>query len=135
MIAALKRPFGIDQYVGDILDVPDLVYAAAYFEQRIVARRAGIGGIEQQAVREAGPPTSGQLPVLALDVMDDRLAGPAEQRGHHEAHALARAGRSERHDMLRAIVTQIVVADEAEGDAILPEQAGSGHILACRPAR
>ena len=52
MAAAFKRAFGIDQDVGDVLDVADLVRAFAHFEQRVVAGTARIGRIEQQAVRE-----------------------------------------------------------------------------------
>src|SRR3546814_15205314 len=50
VIAVLESPFRIDQDVGDILAIADLIFAAADFEKRIVARRAGIGWIEQQAM-------------------------------------------------------------------------------------
>ena len=53
---------------------------------------SGAGGIEQQAVREPGAPAGGELPVLALDVVDDGRAGPGQERGQHQAHALARSG-------------------------------------------
>ena len=39
--------------VRDILDVSHVVRAAANLQQRIVAGRCGVGGIEEQAVREA----------------------------------------------------------------------------------
>src|SRR3546814_10006765 len=81
--------------------------AAADFKERIVARRADVGRIEQEAVREALPPPSRQLPVLALDVMDDSRAGPAEQRRHDQAHALTRAGGGECHDVLGPVVTKV----------------------------
>ena len=73
--------------------------AAAHLEQRVVARRARVGRIEQQAVREARAPAGGQLPVLALDVVDDRRAWPGQQRRHDQADALAASGsaRSQAH--------------------------------------
>ena len=36
MVPALECTFGIDQDVGDVLDVPHLFVAAADFEQRVV---------------------------------------------------------------------------------------------------
>jgi len=50
MVAALERPFGIDQDVGDVLDIADLLQASPHLEQGIVARRARVRWIEQQAV-------------------------------------------------------------------------------------
>ena len=54
VVAPLARAFGIDQDVGDVLHVAHLVRAAAHFEQRVEAGGAGIGRIEQQAVRRSG---------------------------------------------------------------------------------
>ena len=48
VIAALQAPFGIDEDVGDVLDVADLPFSAANLEQRVVGGRFGIGRIEQQ---------------------------------------------------------------------------------------
>src|SRR3546814_14102242 len=110
MVAAFERALGIDQDVGDVLDVAHLVGSAANFEQRIVAGRAGIGGIEEQAMREALTPAGGQLPVLALDVVDDRRARPAEQCRPDQTGALAAPGRSERHVVLGHVVTDITRA-------------------------
>ena len=76
MVAPLKRAFGIDKDIGDVLDVPDFISAATDLKQRIVARRARIGRIEKQAMREARTPARSQLPVLTLDVMDDGRARP-----------------------------------------------------------
>ncbi len=69
--APFQRPFRINQDVGDVLDIADLVRPFAHFEQRVVAGRAWIGGVEQQAVREPRPPSRRQFPILALDVVDD----------------------------------------------------------------
>src|SRR3546814_3118340 len=72
MVALLKAAFGVDQDVGDILDVPYLPFAAPYFEQRVVGGRRRIGRIEQQHLAEPRAKTGGQTPVLALDVVNDR---------------------------------------------------------------
>ena len=88
----LQRTFGINQDVGDVLHAAHFMRAAPYFQQWVVGRRVGIGRVEQQAVREARTPTSGDLPVLTLDVLDDDRRGPRQQRRHHQAHALTGAG-------------------------------------------
>src|SRR4051812_38331569 len=98
MVAPLERAFRVDENVGDVLDVADFLRAATNLEQRIVARRAHIRRIKQQRVREALAPAGGQLPILALDIVDDGRAGPAEQSRYDEAHTLARPGRRKGHD-------------------------------------
>jgi hypothetical protein len=125
MVAAFERALGIDQDVGDVLDVAHLVGAAPDLEQGIVMGRGQIGRVEQQAVREARAPSGGQRPVLALDVMDDRRAGPGEQRRHDQTHALARPGRRKGHDMFGPIMAQIVLAPRP---SMMPvaEEAGRG---------
>lgn len=65
MVSALELAFGIDEDVGNILDVPHLARAAADPEQRVVGGSGGIGRIEEQHAPEPGPPSSRQLPVLA----------------------------------------------------------------------
>jgi hypothetical protein len=134
VIATLERALRINQYVGDVLDVAYLVGPAANLKQRIVARRAGIGRIEEQAVREALAPAGGQLPVLALDVVDDGGPRPAEQRRYDEAHALAAPGRGERHDVLGAVMAEISGAGAAEKDARFVEQARATNVGDRRPA-
>src|SRR3546814_7179556 len=66
VIAPFERALGVDQDVGDVLDITDLVHAPPDFKERIVARRADVGRIEQEAVREALPPAGRQVPVLAF---------------------------------------------------------------------
>jgi hypothetical protein len=104
MVAAFERAFGIDQNVGDILDVAHLVGAPANFEQRIISCRARIGRIEEQAVRKALPPAGRQLPVLALDVVDDGRARLAEQGWYDQADTLAAPRRREGHNVLGAVM-------------------------------
>ena len=135
MAAPFQRPFGIDQDVGDVLDVADLVRSLAHLEQRVVAGRARIGRIEQQAVREFRPPAGGQLPVLALDVVNDGRPGPRQQRRDDKPDALARAGRREGHDMLGSVMAQILAAEPAEEDAGRPEEPGALDLALVRPAR
>src|ERR1700719_3987284 len=94
VIAPFKRPFGIDQDVGDVLDIAHFGVAAADFEQRIVGRGMRIGGIEQQPPAEPRTETGGELPVLALDVMDNGGTRPGQERRNDKTYALAGAGRS-----------------------------------------
>ncbi len=68
-----------------------------------------VGRIEQDHAAEAGPPACGQRPVFALDVVDDGRTWPGQERGHHQAHALAAAGGCKAQDMLRAVVTEIAL--------------------------
>ena len=124
VVPPLQRALGIDQDVGDVLDVADFPFAAADLEQRIVGGARRVGRIEQQHAAEPRPPAGGQRPVLALDVVDDRRAGPGQQRRDDETDALAGTGRREAQHMLRTVVAQIVVAPSAEQHAIVAEQAG-----------
>ena len=48
MIPALESTFGIDQHIGDVLDVAYFPFAAPHLEQRIVGCGRRIGRIEQQ---------------------------------------------------------------------------------------
>ena len=64
-------------------------------------------------------PAGGQLPVLALDVVDDRRARPGQQGRHDQADALAGAGRREAQHMLGPVMAKIVGAELAEDDAIV----------------
>jgi hypothetical protein len=79
----------------------------------------------------AGAKAAGELPVLALDVVDDGRAGPGQKGGQHQAHALARSGRGKAQAMLGAVVAQIGLAELAQDHAGLAEQA-SGLGLARR---
>src|SRR3546814_8441721 len=92
----------ISDWSSDVCSSDLLVGSLSYLEQRVVAGRARVGRVEQQAVREALSPAGRELPVLALDVVDDGGTGPGQQRRDHEANALARARRREGHDVLRS---------------------------------
>ena len=94
----------------------------------------GIGGIEQQAGGEAAAPAGGELPVLALDVVDDGGAGPGQQRRHHQADALAGARRRHGEDVLGAVVAQIGVIEQSEHDAARRQQAGVAHVARSPPS-
>ena len=107
VVAPLQCPFRIHQDVGDVLHVAHLVHAAPHFQQGVVGRRAYVGRVEQQAVREARTPARGEMPVLSLDIVDNGGTGPGQQRGHHQAHALARARGGEGHHMFRSFMTQV----------------------------
>ena len=107
----------------------------ADFKQRIIVRRSRICRVEQQAMRETLPPAGGQLPVLALDVMNDGRAGPAEKGRDDQPDTFARTGRGEHHDVLRPVMTQILRAEAAEEDAARGEQPGAAHIARRGPSR
>ena len=135
VVSPLQRALGIDQNVGDVLDVADLPLAAADLQQGIVGGARRVGRIEQQHAAEPGAPAGGQRPVLALDVVDDRGAGPGQQRRDDEADAFAGAGRREAQDMLGAVMAKIVVAPSAEQHAVVAEQAGFANFARLGPAR
>ena len=134
MIALLERAFGIDQHVGDVLDVAHLPLAASHFEKRIVGGALRVGRIEQQHAPEPRAPTCGQRPVLTLDVMDDRRAGPGQESRNDQAHALAAARRRETQDMLGTVMAQVVSTPAAEEDAIVAKKAGTRESLGSRPS-
>ena len=71
MVATFQGAFGIDQDVGYVLDVADLVGAAPDLEQRIVSGRAGVGRIEKKGMGKALAPARRQLPIFAVDIVDD----------------------------------------------------------------
>src|SRR3546814_1540619 len=79
MVALLQRAFGIDQNVRDVLHVAHFMRAASNLQQWVVGGRLRIGRVEQQAMREARAPPCGDLPVLALDVVDDGGRGPRSE--------------------------------------------------------
>src|SRR3546814_18584077 len=81
MVAPFERALGVYQYVGNILDVADLMLAAPNLQQRLIFGRSWIGGIEQQRMTEARSPSGRQLPVLALYVVADRSEERREGKG------------------------------------------------------
>ncbi len=93
MIAAIERPFRIDQDVGDVLDVAHFLVAASHLQQRIVSRGRCVGRIEFEDAAEPEPETSRQRPVLSLDVVNDAASGPGQQRRDHQADAFTRSCR------------------------------------------
>ena len=89
VVPLFEAAFGIDQDIGDVLDVADLPLAAPNLQQRIVGGRLRVGRIEQQHATMLGAEAGSELPVLALDVMDDRRTRPGQKRRDDEADALA----------------------------------------------
>src|ERR1700689_806603 len=107
MVTSFKHPFRIDQNVGDVLSVTNFARTLADFEYRVVGCRARIRWIEQQTVREPRAPARRELPILALDVVDDDGVPAGQERWDHDP-AFAAAGRTEYDDVLRAIMAQIL---------------------------
>ena len=135
VIAPLERALRVHQDVGDVLHIAHLLRPATYLEEGVVRRGARIHRIEEQAVRESGSPPCRELPVLALDVVDHGGIRPGEERRHNEADALARAGRGKGHDVLGAIVAEVVAADTPEEDAGWPSEPRSTDIPVRHPVR
>ena len=59
-----------------------------------------------------------QVPVLALDVVDNAAARPGQKCRHHQADALARTGRREAEHMLGSIMAEVIALEPSEHDAI-----------------
>src|SRR5450759_251358 len=104
MVAPLQGALGINEDVGNVLHVAYFMLTAPYFEQRVVSGRTRVCWIEQQTMRETRAPYRSELPVLALDVVDDGRARPGKEGRHDEPHALPRPRRGKGHDMLWPIV-------------------------------
>src|SRR6516165_5151797 len=69
VIAALQRPFGINENVRYVLRVAYLGIALSDLEERIISGALGIGRIEQKHRPELGTPTRRELEILAFDVV------------------------------------------------------------------
>src|SRR3546814_2321875 len=48
MVPPFERTFGIDQNIGDILDIAHLMRAAAYLQQRVVSSGSNVGRIRSE---------------------------------------------------------------------------------------
>jgi len=118
MVPPLQRAFGIDQDVSHVLDVADLGISLPDLEQRVVGSAQGIGRIKQEDAAEARATARSQLPVFALDVVNDCRARPREQGRDDKADALARSRRGKAEHMLGPCVAQIFAFKPAEHDAI-----------------
>src|SRR3546814_8843812 len=68
-------------------------------------------------------------------MVKDSRAGPAEQCRNDEAGTLARTGRREGHDVLRAVMAQIVVSEPAEKDPGITMKAGALDLAGRCPSR
>ncbi len=114
VIAFFQRALGIDQNVGDVLDIAHFPFATADFQQRIVGGRIRIRRIEQQRATMLGTEAGCELPVLTLDVVDDGRSRPGQQRRDDEANAFARSGRCETQHMLGSVMAEVSVVKPAE---------------------
>ncbi len=139
MVPFVERALGIDEDIGNVLDVADLPFAAAHFKQGIIGRGFWVGWIEEQDASERRPESRGELPVLTLDIMDDGASWPGQQRRDDEADTLAAARRGKAQHMFWPVVSEIGPFVTAEYDAIRIEQACRLHSnratrLECRVA-
>lgn len=126
---------GINENVRDVLNITDFPFSLPHFQKRIVSCRMHIGWIEQKGSAMTGPEACGQIPVLALDVMDNTASRPGQQRRHNEAHAFAGSGWRKAQHMLRAVMTKIILAVPPQNDAIGAEQSGGMDFLILGPLR
>jgi hypothetical protein len=110
MVPTFQRTLRIDQDVGDVLDVANLPFASADLEQGIVGGARRVGRIEEQNAAEPAAPAGSEGPVLAFDVVDDRGAGPRQQRRNDETDTFPGSSWREAQDMLGAIMTQVEFA-------------------------
>src|SRR5690349_3651837 len=83
---------------------------------------------------KAAAPAGGQCPIFALDVVNDRGLGPAQERRKHQADTLAGSGWCDEEDMLGPVVAQVAVLKQAEDDASPGEETRSLYIGGIRPA-
>jgi hypothetical protein len=74
------------------------------------------------------------LPVLALDVVDDGRRGPGQQRRNHQADAFTAARRCEGQDVFRAFVAQVLAVVLAEEHAGRLREARLANVLRVGPA-
>ncbi len=86
-------------------------------------------------MRETRAPRRGQLPILALDVVNHSRAGPAEQGRNDEPHPLPAPRWRERHDMLGSGVTQIAARQAPEKHPGIAAKARGVDFALLRPAR
>ena len=134
VIAAFERPFGIDQHVGNVLDIADFGHAAPDFQQGVVCRRVGIRGVEQQNLAELRAETGCQVPVFALDVVDDGRGRPGQQGRDDKPDALAAAGRREAEDVLRTVVAKIALFMLAQHGTMIAQQSRASNLGLISPS-
>jgi hypothetical protein len=133
LVAPGPHPFRVDQDVGDVVHIAHLMEAFAHLQERVEAGGERAGGIDEEAVRELRAPAGGELPVLALDVVDDGRARPGEEGGHDQPDALAGAGGGHGQHVLGAVVAQVAAVADAEHDALAGEEPGVAHVGQTRP--
>jgi hypothetical protein len=75
MIPFLQAPLGIDEDVGDVLDIAHLPFAAPHFQQRVVGGGFRVGRIEQQ---DATAARRGQSPKSRLIKESDRACSATD---------------------------------------------------------
>ena len=134
VVAFFQRTLGVDQHIGDVLDVADLPLASANLEQRIVGTALDVGRVEEDHTAEMRAPAGGEHPVLALDVMHDRRARPRQQGRNDETHALAAPGRGEAQHMLGPMMAQIGGMPSTQQHAIGVKEPGFADLPFVCPA-
>ncbi len=83
----------------------------------------------------SGAEAGGQLPILALDVVNDTTSRPRQERRYDKADALARTRRGETKHMLGAVMPKIGAADAAQNDSVGTKHLGLSDLALAGPAR
>ena len=110
-------PQGVDEDADDILDVGDLHDAFADLEQRVPAHRVGIGRREIEDVAEALPMVGGDVPELALAVIDEGAVRPGNQGRDHMAGPLPAPRGPDDYGVLDAAISQVAAGEPAQNPA------------------
>src|SRR3546814_12197384 len=76
VVATLQSSFGVNQNIGDILNVENLVRAAPNLQPRILPGRTDDGRMEKPRVWEARAPAGGEHTGTALAAQDVRRTDP-----------------------------------------------------------
>ena len=91
--------------------------------------------IKQKNSAVPGTEAGGELPVLALDVVNDGRTRPGQQRGNDKADTFAGPGGCETQHVLWSIMTKVVAVELTQHYAIGTEKSGRFHLLDAGPAR
>src|SRR6516165_6866617 len=82
-----------------------------------------------------GAEARSQIPVLALDIVNDTAARPGQKGRNDEANALARPRRRKTEHMLRSIVAQVMAPESSEHDAVGPNKLRGPDLRRGSPTR
>ena len=128
---------GVDQDANHVLDVGDLHHPLADLEQGIPPHCVGVGRREVEDMAERLPMIGGDVPELALTVVDEHARRPGDEGGHDVASPLPAPRRADDDGVLHPVIGQVAAAETPEnapGHAALRiDQFRALHVLDPRP--